>query len=145
MNKSSSSTRTPTKQARQAKQTKQERRRDRREEQRRQEEARLQASKRTQTVLVSVIAVVVIVGAIIGIFAFVNSHNGTAQGQNTTAASTSVNSAAYPTIDGISCDQQEQLAYHIHVHISIYMNGSPVQIPANIGIASDQSCYYWIH
>lgn len=135
-----SSTRTP------AKQSKQERRRDRREEQRRLEAARLQTAKRTRIIITSVIAVVVVVAAVIGVFAFVN-RSSAAQNQTTasTSNSTPVNSAAYPTVDGISCDTQEQLAYHIHVHLSLYMNGSPVQLPANIGIASDQSCYYWLH
>lgn len=136
-----SSTRTP------AKQSKQERRRDRREEQRRLEAARLQTAKRTRIIITSVIALVVVVAAVVGIFAFVN-HGSAAQNQTTAATSsnsTPVNSAAYPTVDGISCDTQEQLAYHIHVHLSLYMNGSPVQLPANIGIASDQSCYYWLH
>jgi hypothetical protein len=139
-----SSTRTP------ARQSKQERRRDRREEQRKLEAARLQAAKRNRIIITSIIAVVIIAAAISGIFYFVNGRNSTAQGQTaststTNNSSTAVNSAAYPTIDGVSCDKEEQLAYHIHAHLSLYMNGSPVQLPANIGIASDQSCIYWLH
>lgn len=53
--------------------------------------------------------------------------------------------AAYPAVDNIKCDSQEQLAYHIHAHISIYINGSASSMPANIGIASDSSCFYWMH
>jgi len=39
----------------------------------------------------------------------------------------------------------EQTAYHIHAHLTIYINGKQVAIPQNIGIASDQSCFYWLH
>ncbi|WP_136625277.1 hypothetical protein [Dictyobacter kobayashii] len=27
----------------------------------------------------------------------------------------------------------------------MYINGQPVQVPQNVGIASDQSCIYWLH
>lgn len=54
-------------------------------------------------------------------------------------------SSAYPSVDGISCDQLERLAFHIHAHISIYINGNLAVIPQNVGIASDFSCLYWLH
>ncbi len=53
--------------------------------------------------------------------------------------------AAYQPVDGIYCDQLEQTAYHIHVHLTIYINGQPVAVPQGVGIASDQSCFYWLH
>lgn len=53
---------------------------------------------------------------------------------------------SYPVIDNeIACQTNEQLAYHIHAHLSIYMDGQPFSLPATIGIASDQSCIYWLH
>src|SRR5439155_12838479 len=52
---------------------------------------------------------------------------------------------AYPVINDIACQSSEQLAYHVHAHLSIYMNGQPVSLPAKIGIASDNSCIYWLH
>jgi len=51
----------------------------------------------------------------------------------------------YPPISGISCDPAEQLSYHIHIHLTIYINGKQVTIPTGIGIAADQSCFYWMH
>jgi hypothetical protein len=51
----------------------------------------------------------------------------------------------YPDIDGIRCDQLEQSAYHIHVLLAIYINGSQRQVPGQIGIAPDGSCLYWMH
>lgn len=71
-----------------------------------------------------------------------------------------VDSARYPaTIDGIQCQTQEQVVYHIHTHLSIFVNGKQVQIPEGIGIAPPRhtanngtgefvnggSCFYWLH
>lgn len=54
------------------------------------------------------------------------------------------NAAAYPPINGIPCDTPQN-AYHIHTHLTIYINGTLVTIPKNIGIAADGSCFYWMH
>ena len=51
----------------------------------------------------------------------------------------------YPPINGVPCDSTEQDAYHIHVHLTIYLHGQRVAIPAGIGIAPDGSCFYWMH
>lgn len=53
--------------------------------------------------------------------------------------------AAYPTTNGIVCDSGEQLAFHIHTHLTMYINGKQTTIPKGIGIASDGSCLYWMH
>lgn len=58
---------------------------------------------------------------------------------------TTLPNAHYPAVNGIPCDVGEHMVYHIHIHISLYINGSASQIPGNIGIASNRSCYYWIH
>lgn len=47
-------------------------------------------------------------------------------------------------VNQIACDQGEQLAFHVHVHLSIYVDGQPVIIPAAIGI-SPTRCLYWLH
>lgn len=47
-------------------------------------------------------------------------------------------------VDQISCDQGEQLAFHNHAHLSIFIDGQMVTIPATIGIAAD-GCLYWLH
>lgn len=51
----------------------------------------------------------------------------------------------YPDVDGIRCDQLEQSAYHIHVLLAIYINGTQRQVPGQIGIPADGSCLYWMH
>ena len=36
--------------------------------------------------------------------------------------------------DGIKCQQNERLAFHIHVHLTAFVDGKPRLIPAGIGI-----------
>ncbi len=61
-------------------------------------------------------------------------------------------------IDGIVCGPIEQLAYHIHSHLLVYVNGSPRALPGGIGIPGSQveqstegpvaaggKCIYWLH
>ena len=63
-----------------------------------------------------------------------------------------------PTVDGIKCAPIEQLAYHIHAHLQVYVNGSPRALPGAIGMVGPvaqqtpagpfygaQGCYYWLH
>ena len=52
---------------------------------------------------------------------------------------------AYPPINGVPCESAEQNNYHIHVHLTIYINGRRAIIPQGIGIAADHSCFYWMH
>jgi hypothetical protein len=37
-------------------------------------------------------------------------------------------------IDGVSSNQMEQLAYHVHAHLAIYINGTQKTVPYGIGI-----------
>jgi hypothetical protein len=77
------------------------------------------------------------------------------QGRPLASASTA---ASGQTIDGIRCDASEQVAYHIHAHLTVYVNGVLRPIPAGIGIVapvaeqtangpfdSATRCYYWLH
>ena len=62
------------------------------------------------------------------------------------------------TIDGISCQTSEQTVFHIHTHLTIFVNGQPRQVPAAIGIPGavaqqtkagpfigSGTCFYWLH
>lgn len=53
--------------------------------------------------------------------------------------------SVYPVIDHIPCQSTEQSAVHFHVHVAIYINGKRTPIPADVGIAPDGSCSYWLH
>jgi hypothetical protein len=70
------------------------------------------------------------------------------------AASTSPGNA----VDGIQCAPIEQLAYHIHAHLQVYVNGQARALPGAIGLLAPvaqqtaagpfygaQRCYYWLH
>jgi hypothetical protein len=61
-------------------------------------------------------------------------------------------------VDGISCAPAEQLAYHIHSHLAVFVNGQPRALPGGIGIPGSQimqsaqgpvaaggQCIYWLH
>jgi hypothetical protein len=72
-------------------------------------------------------------------------------------AGPSAKTAGQP-VDGIHCDTSEQVLFHIHAHLTIFVNGSPRQVPAAIGIpepkaqnspqgpfVSSGKCFYWLH
>jgi hypothetical protein len=47
-------------------------------------------------------------------------------------------------VNGIRCQTSEQLIFHIHAHLTIFINGTPRQVPADVGIPGG-SCLYWLH
>ena len=129
--------------------TKQVRRQERRDEQLRREAERQRAARNRRVALVSMIAAIVIIVAA-SVFYYVYNRNqsqGQGQNQNHTEA---VFNPSYPPVDNIYCDQLEQSAFHIHAHLSIYIDGKQVPVAQGVGIAPDQqgkniSCYYWLH
>jgi hypothetical protein len=67
-------------------------------------------------------------------------------------------SASGRSVDGISCQSSEQTLFHIHAHLTIFVNGVARQLPAAIGIPGAQAqntprgpfiasgtCFYWLH
>jgi hypothetical protein len=48
-------------------------------------------------------------------------------------------------VDGIQCNSTEQTLFHIHVHVTIFLNGVPRQIPEGVGIVQSAGCLYWTH
>jgi hypothetical protein len=63
------------------------------------------------------------------------------------------------TVHGITCGPTEQLAYHIHAHLQVYVNGQSRALPGGIGIpgstvqntaqgpvaGGSAQCIYWLH
>ncbi len=47
-------------------------------------------------------------------------------------------------IDGINCNTQEYLNFHIHAHLDVFVGSQPFTVPALIGII-DNTCLYWLH
>jgi hypothetical protein len=58
--------------------------------------------------------------------------------------SNEVKTPNYPLIDGIECDAPKWTAFHVHVHLDIFVDGHQLTIPAFIGI-EDNTCLYWLH
>lgn len=62
-------------------------------------------------------------------------------------------------VDGIACQAREQVLFHIHAHVTIFVRGLARQVPAGIGIAPPYrvaetpqgafvavaSCFSWLH
>jgi len=61
-------------------------------------------------------------------------------------------------VDGVQCAPIEQLVYHIHAHLQVYVDGHPRALPAAIGLIGPvaeqttygpfygaERCYYWLH
>jgi len=62
-------------------------------------------------------------------------------------------------IDGITCQSSEQVLFHIHAHLTIFVRGAARQVPAGIGIAppyeveetprgafvAGAACFMWLH
>jgi hypothetical protein len=62
-------------------------------------------------------------------------------------------------MDGITCQAGEQVLFHIHAHLTIFVRGAARQIPAGVGIAppleveetptgafvAGASCFMWLH
>ncbi len=62
--------------------------------------------------------------------------------------------------DGVQCNSSEQLVYHHHVHVAIFVNGQPRSIPYGVGMVppvqvsktpsgnfadGSSTCLYWLH
>jgi hypothetical protein len=113
---------------------------------------------------------VLVVAAIVGItLAVVNSGNGSApaagplgpEGVPVPAAPPLAGVSASATgqpVDGINCQTSEQTLFHIHAHLTVFVNGKAQEIPAAIGIPGAQAqntargpfitagtCFYWLH
>lgn len=61
-------------------------------------------------------------------------------------------------VDGVQCLPSEQVVYHIHAHLQVFVDGQPRQLPGGIGIIQPVAqqtpegpfyaatrCYYWLH
>lgn len=60
-------------------------------------------------------------------------------------AKTPASSTTDPTVNGIPCQTNEQLAVHYHAHLSIIVGGNETTLPAGVGIDQTTQCLYWLH
>src|SRR5712692_5827843 len=63
------------------------------------------------------------------------------------------------SVDGIKCESHEQVLFHIHAHLTIFVKGKARQVPYGIGIGpphgaentpngafvTSGSCFSWLH
>ena len=98
---------------------------------------------RKRMTIVSVVTAAVLLGAVLGYFLY--THAAGPRANNSPAPSPTAAVSEYPPVDGISCDSSTHTNFHIHVHLTIYVVGSRLDIPNSIGIAPDHSCLYWLH
>jgi len=110
------------------------------------EQQREDTRSRLATIL-TIAVVVVLAGSLITYLVIRNNA-----GTGTLAQAQQIVDANYGPIDGVYCSANEQLAYHIHAHLTIYMNGQQVPLVANTGIApvgvtsnANVTCLYWLH
>ena len=113
-------------------------RRERPEEMWRRDLAQARAKQKRKALIVGSIATIAIIG-IIGAIAFFGGFSPSSNNEISTKGA----SQLAPTVDNTQCNVNEQLAFHIHVHLSTYINGQNVPLPALIGITN--TCYYWLH
>ncbi|HKC29445.1 MAG TPA: hypothetical protein VKB75_15630 [Jatrophihabitans sp.] len=123
------------------------------------------------------IAVVAVVAAVIAIAA-VTSHHGKGASSSDVATATltgppgpegivleegpllaPVSTAAKgQPVGGIQCNAGEQVAYHIHTHVAVFVNGALRAVPPGVGVVEPvpqqtangvfvqaSRCYYWLH
>jgi hypothetical protein len=104
-------------------------------------------ARSARNTILTIATVVVLAGALIGILVWRNNT-----GTSPLAQAQQIVDANYGPIDGVYCSSNEQLAYHIHAHLTMYIDGQPVPLVANTGIApvgvtsaASVTCYYWLH
>jgi hypothetical protein len=101
-------------------------------------------NKKAKTVvMVGLIAIAVVVTAgIVGLnVANLNTPSIPPPSPSISSTATALSSSA--PIDSIQCGAMEQLGFHIHAHLDIFINGQHSTVPALIGITG--KCFYWLH
>ena len=96
----------------------------------------------------AILAIVVAVGGIAIVAVGGGSGNSSSSSSNGSTgpqlAAADTNITGQP-VNGIECLGSEQLKFHDHAHLSIFVDGAQRTVPAFIGIAPDGSCLYWLH
>jgi len=105
---------------------------------------------------VAVVAAVVVAGTALVVASSGSSSSSAVTSTGPLLASTaSFDRSGSQPVDGIPCDHGEQLLFHIHSHLAVFVNGQQRTIPRGIGIEpprQEQSgivfsgtCFYWLH
>ena len=96
------------------------------------------AERNRKIILGSIVAVVVL--ALAGAITWaVHSKNSKSSASASATAGTLApvwSGLTGQTVDGVAANTIEQLAYHIHAHLAIYVNGKSMTVPAGVGITT---------
>ncbi|HET6502706.1 MAG TPA: hypothetical protein VFG87_18275 [Amycolatopsis sp.] len=113
--------------------------------------------------VVVIVAVVVVVGVVVsrGGSNSASPGAGLPPGADTSTAllANTASQATGDTVDGVASNDMEQVLFHIHAHLAIYINGTQKLIPYGVGIVppyqlqdtadgpfvAGGSKYYWLH
>lgn len=114
-----------------------------------------------RTVLPIVAVIVVAVGVVVGVELSGHSQPAAATGTSTSGAilAPATGQSTGDTVDGVESSGSEQVLFHIHAHLAIYVNGKPELLPYGIGIVPpyqlEQTAsgpfvaggakFYWLH
>lgn len=112
-------------------------------EQQRRVQEKQRATRNKRIGIISAVVALLVVGSLV--VYFVRNPIGNSTTSTQPVVEGTVVNANYPPVDGAYCDALEQTAYHIHAHLSMWVNGQPYQLPQGVGIAPDNSCLYWMH
>ena len=126
-----------------------------------------QHRKRQRTWIISIASTVVAVGALVAIALTAGHHddksaaasNDPNMDRSSQLLASTAHDAQGRTVDGISSSNNEQLAFHIHSHLQIYVNGKQRLVPYGVGIvppidvqdsnsgpfAPGGKALYWLH
>src|SRR5207302_9007648 len=122
-------------------------------------------------VVVPIAVVVIIAGAVaLGVVLSRPHSTGTAASSGTSAAPTQQDSstsvlattagqATGETVDGVQSNNMEQVLFHVHAHVALYINGQQKLVPYGVGIVPPYQLqqtsagpfvaggtkYYWLH
>jgi hypothetical protein len=112
-------------------------------------------------VIVVVVAAVVIVGVILSrpSTPATNSALPPTGDTNPAVLASTAGQATGQTVDGVSSNNMEQVLFHIHAHLAVFVDGQPKAVPYGVGIVPPYQLqqtqvgpfvaggtqYYWLH
>lgn len=108
-------------------------------------------ARRIRNTIITVAALVIVLAGSLTAYLVYNAQHSKSQGTTANAPFTEpIFDSDFQPIDNVYCDQLEGSVEHIHAHLTIYIEGNPVSLPANVGIPTNPqsgqaTCFYWLH
>lgn len=110
-------------------------------------------------ILLMVIGAAVLLTGVVAFRAFAGFSPSPSPGPTASLLASTEGQAQGETVDGISCQQSEQVVYHIHADLLVFVDGQSRIIPEGIGIVPPITtqpssegpfvvsgrCFYWLH